>query len=91
MADAARETGAAIPGLPAVNTIKICREGLVESTPDRSLLYEVQTPQAARADWLSQALISARKDGFQERTTLPSWSMPVFPSPWCRGSEPISS
>ena len=63
--DTAMEKGAAIPGLPATNTIKICREEKVLETPDRSLLYEIQTPQACRADWLREAFACARRDGFR--------------------------
>ncbi|MBO7662594.1 MAG: 2-C-methyl-D-erythritol 2,4-cyclodiphosphate synthase [Clostridia bacterium] len=63
--DAALEKGASIPGLPATNTIKVCREDQVLQTPDRSLLYEIQTPQACRADWLLQAFARARGDGFR--------------------------
>ena len=35
-----------IPGVPAVNTIKVCDPaGFVSDTPDRSALFEIQTPQ----------------------------------------------
>ena len=63
--DTAMEKGAAIPGLPATNTIKVCREEKVLETPDRSLLYEIQTPQACRADWLQEAFARSRQDGFR--------------------------
>jgi len=50
---------AAIPGVAVNDTIKIVRDGCVESTPDRSSLVAVQTPQAFRAD----ALRSAHRSG----------------------------
>ena len=43
---AAREDGAAIPAVPAQDTIKeIGQDGRVANTPDRSTLYAAQTPQ----------------------------------------------
>lgn len=47
--DAAAVHGAAVVGIPAVDTIKISQaEGFVHSTPDRRTLWMVQTPQAFR-------------------------------------------
>lgn len=37
--------GAAAPAVPVKDTIKVARQGVVETTPDRALLYSVQTPQ----------------------------------------------
>lgn len=37
--------GAVCAALPAQETVKICREGKVVATPDRSSLWHVQTPQ----------------------------------------------
>ena len=46
----------AVPGLPVVDTIKfIDAANVVKSTPDRSQLVAVQTPQAFRANALRQA------------------------------------
>ena len=46
----------AVPGLPVVDTIKfVDAENVVKSTPDRSQLVAVQTPQAFRAGALRQA------------------------------------
>lgn len=53
---AAREHGAAVPGIPVVDTIKrIDPDGFVERTLPRSELVAVQTPQAMRLDWLVDA------------------------------------
>jgi 2-C-methyl-D-erythritol 4-phosphate cytidylyltransferase len=40
------------------------REGVVETTIDRSALWSVQTPQAFRAPLLREAHEKARRDGF---------------------------
>ncbi len=45
----------AIPGVAVTDTIKIVADGAVMSTPDRSSLVAVQTPQAFRADILRRA------------------------------------
>lgn len=61
----AREKGGAIAGVPAKNTIKICDEKQqVVKTPDRSTLWEIQTPQGFRRDVLVKANEQAIKDGF---------------------------
>jgi len=46
---------AAIPGIPVTDTIKVVADGVVVSTPDRSTLVAVQTPQAFRAGVLRAA------------------------------------
>lgn len=54
--EAARETGAAVPALPLVDTIKQAgSDGSVVRTLDRSGLWTVQTPQAFRYDLLRRA------------------------------------
>ena len=59
----AHKTNAAAPAVPVKDTIKIAREGKVESTPDRSTLFAVQTPQVFDAQLLAAALQSARACG----------------------------
>ena len=46
----AAEYGAAIAAAPVTDTIKLCREGVVAATPDRSTLYSAQTPQAFKLE-----------------------------------------
>ena len=41
----AEKFGAAAPAIPVKDTIKVVHGGIVESTPERSGLYAVQTPQ----------------------------------------------
>ena len=55
--DTAERFGAAVPGLPVIDTIKrVDEEGKVIDTPERSSLRAVQTPQVARRDWFEQAI-----------------------------------
>lgn len=60
-----RAEGAAIVAVPEKNTIKIAAEdGIVASTPPRSSLWQVQTPQGFRKDILMEANRRADADGF---------------------------
>ena len=61
---AARAGGAAIPALPIAETVKRVRDGVVETTLDRSALWAVQTPQAFHAELLREAHEKARRDAF---------------------------
>ena len=57
--------GAAAPAVPLKDTVKVARDGLVESTPDRSALYAVQTPQVFQRDLIRVALTRGLEDGAQ--------------------------
>ena len=46
---------AAVPAMPVADTIKVVADGMIVSTPDRSTLVAVQTPQAFRAHALRSA------------------------------------
>ena len=59
---AAHTYGAAAPGVPVKDTIKVAQGGLVQATPDRSLLQAIQTPQVFDCDLLKCALEKAKKD-----------------------------
>lgn len=60
---AAKETGAAVPGVPVKDTVKTAnREGIVVATPERSSLWAVQTPQAFRVDLLADAHARAERE-----------------------------
>ena len=59
---AASTYGAAAPGIAVKDTIKIVQGGLVTSTPDRSTLQAIQTPQVFDIDLLKGALAQAKKD-----------------------------
>ena len=60
---AACEGGASICALPIVETVKRVRDGVVETTLERSALWAVQTPQAFRIELLREAHEKARRDG----------------------------
>src|SRR5260370_1113124 len=66
--DEAAETGAAIVGVPAVDTVKQVTRGTthvrVRATLPREKLVMAQTPQVFRYDLLVRAFESARLDGF---------------------------
>lgn len=61
--ETAAKTGAAAPAIPVKDTIKVAYNGLVESTPDRSTMYAVQTPQVFDAALICAALQKALDDG----------------------------
>lgn len=56
---AAHSYGAAAPGIPVKDTVKVCGGGVVKSTPDRSTLYAIQTPQVFQYDLIRAALSRA--------------------------------
>ena len=61
----ARQSGAAIAAVREKNTVKIVGEdGVVQATPDRATLWEVQTPQGFRKEILLEANRRADEDGF---------------------------
>jgi len=59
---AANTYGAAAPGIGVKDTIKVVKGGLVQATPDRSVLYAIQTPQVFDIDLLYGALKKAEED-----------------------------
>lgn len=56
--------GAALLAVPAQDTIKEVFDGQVRSTLDRSLLWQVQTPQAFRCERLREAHRRAHASGY---------------------------
>lgn len=61
--EAARTSFAAAPAVPVTDTIKVAQGGIVQSTPERSTLFAVQTPQVFDAGLLKAALQSALTAG----------------------------
>lgn len=62
---AAAEHGGAVVGVPAKDTIKeVDKNALVLATPDRSRLWQAQTPQVFRKELLLKAYDSAFMDDF---------------------------
>jgi 2-C-methyl-D-erythritol 4-phosphate cytidylyltransferase len=62
--DTAQETGAAIIGVPAKDTMKTVGNHVVMATVERSSLWAVQTPQAFRFSVLYKAYEHAEKEHF---------------------------
>ena len=63
MADA-EKWGAAALGVPSKDTVKLADpEGFIASTPDRSLVWNVQTPQVFRLELYRSALKKAEQEG----------------------------
>ena len=59
---AAHTYGAAAPGVPVKDTVKVVKGGVVIVTPDRSALQAIQTPQVFDIDLLRGALLKAEKE-----------------------------
>ena len=61
------DTDVCVSGVKTKNTIKMVKSGTtsVESTPDRDLLYEVQTPQCFKYSVLKECYERAKTDGFE--------------------------
>ncbi len=52
-------------GVPAKDTIKICSpDGMAEQTPDRNLLWQIQTPQTFRKEIITKAYTYAKEKDF---------------------------
>jgi 2-C-methyl-D-erythritol 4-phosphate cytidylyltransferase len=73
VARAAAETGAALPVLAVVDTLKRVRDGLVVETLDRDALGAAQTPQGFRLPLLVEAYEAA----FRDRVTVTDEAMAV--------------
>jgi 2-C-methyl-D-erythritol 4-phosphate cytidylyltransferase/2-C-methyl-D-erythritol 2,4-cyclodiphosphate synthase len=79
---AAAKAGAAVPGLPVVDTVKrVDERGVVLETVPRQTLRTVQTPQAFAFDKLLEAhrrAAAARRNDFTDDAALAEWAgLPV--------------
>jgi 2-C-methyl-D-erythritol 4-phosphate cytidylyltransferase / 2-C-methyl-D-erythritol 2,4-cyclodiphosphate synthase len=84
--DSAKTWGAAVPGIPVTDTIKVLDDqDMVASTPDRASLRAVQTPQAFRFAELIEAHRKAAAAGlhaFTDDGALAEWAnLPVHVFP----------
>ena len=83
----AAKTGAAAPALPVKDTIKVVKKDAVVTTPDRSKLMAVQTPQCFDKRMLVGALNKAVKDQItltDDCSAMEHMGLPVYLTP---GSE----
>ena len=54
--DCVRENGACVVGMPVKDTIKIAdKDGFIHQTPDRNLVWMIQTPQVFEANLIKEA------------------------------------
>jgi len=66
LVEAAAEKGAVVAGLPVRDTIKVVGSGgLIQSTPERQSLWEIQTPQVFRRELIVAAHEAAEKSGVE--------------------------
>ena len=61
---AANSYGAAAPAVPVKDTVKEAENGVVVSTPDRSRLFAIQTPQVFEASLIKAALVRAQEENW---------------------------
>lgn len=62
--EVARSCDGALVAVPAKDTIKTVRDGYVIDTPDRSALWQAQTPQGFRFGVIFAAHLAAEQEGF---------------------------
>ncbi len=62
---AALEHKAAVPCVPVKDTIKVARDGKVERTLDRNVLFAAQTPQIFQPELIRNALSDALERGIE--------------------------
>ncbi len=71
----ARETGAAIPGAPQINTLKrVDENGLIVATVDRERLFAVETPQVFHLATLRAAYLAAAGRNFTDDAAVMEYS-----------------
>ncbi len=62
--DVARTCDGALVAVPAKDTIKTVRDGIVTGTPPRETLWQAQTPQSFRFSVIHGAHLAAEREGF---------------------------
>ncbi|MCL2197889.1 MAG: 2-C-methyl-D-erythritol 4-phosphate cytidylyltransferase [Defluviitaleaceae bacterium] len=89
VAQAAKKHGASVACAPVTDTIKVAdKDGNVITTPDRSTLWQAQTPQGFTYEIITRAYATAEKDGILSEATDDSalaerigLSVKIVPSP----------
>lgn len=79
--EAAMRHDAAVPGLPARDTIKIVKNQWVEKTLERDSLWEIQTPQVFRRELIVAAHENAARAGLElsdDALAVECFGKPVF-------------
>jgi 2-C-methyl-D-erythritol 4-phosphate cytidylyltransferase len=76
--EAARETGASVPVMPLVDTIKeVGSDGVVIQTLDRSRLWAAQTPQCFRYELILRAHEEITEDVTDDAAMMEKLGVPV--------------
>src|SRR4051794_21947959 len=70
VADAAAEYGAAVPGVPVVDSLKRPSDGRLEVSVDRDRLVRTQTPRGARRELLLDAFAAAGARSYTDEAAL---------------------
>jgi len=79
--EAAMRHDAAVPGLPARDTIKIVKDHWIEKTLERDSLWEIQTPQVFRRELIVAAQENAARAGLEvsdDALAVERFGKPVF-------------
>ncbi|MCB9879872.1 MAG: 2-C-methyl-D-erythritol 4-phosphate cytidylyltransferase [Planctomycetes bacterium] len=90
---AADRHGAALLAIPAADTLKRVRDGMVVETVDRSPIWYAQTPQIARRELLQRAVEHAERTGFaatDDASLLEHAGLPVAVVPGTAGNLKIT-
>jgi 2-C-methyl-D-erythritol 4-phosphate cytidylyltransferase len=72
---------AAVPGLPARDTIKMVKDHWIEKTLERDSLWEIQTPQVFRRELIVAAHENAARAGLElsdDALAVERFGKPVF-------------
>ncbi len=71
-----RRDGAVLVAVPAKDTVKVVRDGVVDTTPDRSTLWLAQTPQTFTYRTLREAHERARQENYSgtDDSALVEWA-----------------
>jgi len=62
--EVARNSDGALVAVPAKDTIKVVRDGIIIDTPPRETLWQAQTPQSFRFGIIFEAHLAAEREGF---------------------------
>jgi len=89
---AAKKYGAALLAAPVVGTVKKVVEGQIEETVQREYLWEAQTPQVFRREWILQAYQQKIRDIPSDDSQLVErLGQPVYVVPSDRGNIKITT
>jgi 2-C-methyl-D-erythritol 4-phosphate cytidylyltransferase/2-C-methyl-D-erythritol 2,4-cyclodiphosphate synthase len=85
-----KSAGSVVPGIPVSSTYKFCDDQqFITETPDRTHLFEIQTPQGFSASDLLTVSLKASKDGFlgtDDASLMEHYGFPVQIVPGSRNN-----